>query len=190
MTKIIGISGVSGAGKSTLSKALATHLQATYISWDDFDDISTGPEDYVDWYNRGQDYSEWNYISLAKALRLLKSEQAVLNPANHCLLDPTEFIIFDAPLGRLHHQSGQYIDIWIHIKVPLDISLSRRLIRDYKNTDKSKDELLIELEFYLNKARPLFFDDKLNDTADLVLNGGLSTDVQVQLIQDFLNSNR
>lgn len=143
MTKIIGISGVSGAGKTTLSKALATHLRATYIGWDDFDSLSSGPEDYIDWYNRGQDYNEWNYLSLANTLRLLKSQQAVLNPSDHCLIDPTEFIIFDAPLGRLHQQSGQYIDISIHIEVPLDISLSRRILRDYKNTDKSKDDLAL-----------------------------------------------
>jgi uridine kinase len=53
--KIIGISGKTGAGKTTLGQAFAKPLQATFVCWDDFDDISEGPEDYVDWYKRGQD---------------------------------------------------------------------------------------------------------------------------------------
>ncbi len=45
---IIGISGITGAGKSTLAKALSLDLKATLISWDDFDDISLEPEDYIE----------------------------------------------------------------------------------------------------------------------------------------------
>ena len=46
--QIIGISGNMGAGKSTLARALAVDLQATVFGWDEFDEISNGPYDYVD----------------------------------------------------------------------------------------------------------------------------------------------
>ncbi|HXW53424.1 MAG TPA: hypothetical protein VEL47_04880 [Myxococcota bacterium] len=44
MARIIGISGISGAGTTTTTKALAEALNATALYWDDFDDISSGPE--------------------------------------------------------------------------------------------------------------------------------------------------
>lgn len=47
---IVGISGISGAGKSTLTSALQKEINATLLAWDNFDEISTGPYDYVDWY--------------------------------------------------------------------------------------------------------------------------------------------
>ena len=84
-------------------------------------------------------------------------------------------IIFDAPLGRFHPQTGVFIDTWIHINVPLDISLCRWVLRNYKNTDKSKEELLNELEFYLNESRPLFDDSEFKDKADLIIDGMDST---------------
>lgn len=51
--KIIGISGNMGAGKTTLAQALQQDLSSTLLCWDDFDAISTGPSDYVEWYHRG-----------------------------------------------------------------------------------------------------------------------------------------
>ena len=183
---IIGISGNMGAGKTTLAKALAIDLQATVFGWDEFDEISHGPDDYVDWYKRGENYIEWNYQHLADVLKSLKSKQSILHPALNCILHPTKYIIFDAPLGRLHPQTGQYIDICIHIEVPLDVSLCRHLIRNFKGNDKTKEELVAELEYYLEHSRPLFFDDQLKNNADLILDGMLSTEKQIEVIKKYL----
>ncbi|KTD41609.1 hypothetical protein [Legionella parisiensis] len=60
MATILGISGVSGAGKSTLAETLAKELRAMLISWDEFDEISLAPANYVAWHQSGQDYREWN----------------------------------------------------------------------------------------------------------------------------------
>jgi len=188
--KVIGISGKTGAGKTTLTKALAQALQATTVHWDDFDEISEGPEDYVDWYKRGQDYKEWNYKALADVLQSLKSNKSITHPVLGELLAPTQYIVFDAPLGRLHEQTGQYIDRCIHLEVPLDVSLSRWLIRDFKSTDKTKDELLEELEFYLSHSRPLFFDDELKESADLCIDGMLRIDQQVEVILSDLQTQK
>lgn len=187
--QIIGVSGVTGAGKSTLAAALAKEFDATLICWDDFDSISKGPEDYVNWFNCGQDYSEWNYSELANVLELLQSKHSCIHPVQNQQLASTDLIFFDAPLGRLHHQTGQFIDVLIHIEVLLDVSLSRRLIRDFK-TSETNDALLKELEFYLNVSRPLYFNDKLKDGADLILDGLLPTQIQVQSIMKFLSSLR
>lgn len=187
---IIGISGNMGSGKSTLSKALSQALEATLISWDEFDDISIHPEDYVAWYHKGQDYGAWNYQELANCLRQLKSKKEVSHPVFKTVLNPTEFIIFDAPLGRLHTQTGTYIDTWVHLDVPLDVSLCRWLIRDYKNSDRTKDDLLTEIEFYLTTSRPLFIDDEMQQKADLVVNGMLTVDEEVKDVLRCVNGKR
>lgn len=183
---IIGISGVTGSGKTTLVNRLAQGLNATALYWDDFDDISISPPDYVDWYHRGQDYNEWDYSALADVLKTLKTKQSVLHPALKQELQPTEYIIFDAPLGRLHQQTGKFIDVCIHLEVPLDISLCRRLIRDFKEANNTKEELLEELEFYLSNSRPLFFDDTLKVSADLIIDGTLTIENQVSEVKNKL----
>lgn len=147
---IIGISGKTGAGKSTLAKALSQDLKATLISWDDFDDISLEPEDYIEWYHKGCNYSEFQRKSLAVVLASLKAKHEVIHPVLNTLLSPSEYIIFDAPLGKLHKQTGEYIDTCVHIEVPLDISLCRRVLRDFDDKLKTKENLLEEIGFYLN----------------------------------------
>lgn len=185
---IIGISGVTGAGKTTLVNSLAQELKASVLYWDDFDGTSTSPPDYVDWYYRGQDFSEWDYATLADVLKALKSKQSVIHPTTKQELQTTEFIIFDAPLGRLHQQTGKFIDICIHLEVPLDISLCRRLIRDFTPKDKTKDELINELQLYLSDSRPLFFDDKLKAKADFIVDGTLTTEYQIKSIKKYLQN--
>lgn len=185
--QLIGISGKTGAGKSTLAKALSQDLKATLISWDDFDDISLEPEDYIEWYYKGCNYSEFQRESLAMVLASLKAKKEVIHPVLNTSLYPTEYIVFDAPLGKLHKQTGQYIDICIHIEVPLDISLCRRVLRDFDDKLKSKEDLLEEISFYLNHSRPLFFDDDLKKNATLVVDGLLSTEIQLQVIKNYLN---
>ncbi|WP_454783118.1 AAA family ATPase [Legionella sp. WA2022007384] len=190
MATVLGISGVSGAGKSTLSTMLAKSLRALQINWDEFDEISIAPQDYVEWYQGGQDYQEWNYRELATVLQGLKAGHSMVHPITQDRLKPREFIIFDAPLGRLHQQTGQYIDVCIHIEVPLDVSLCRRVLRDFKEEKKEKMELMAELEFYLDKARPLFFDEQLKKNADFIIDGMFPTEFQIQLIKRFLGQKK
>lgn len=188
MIKIIGISGNMGSGKTTLAKSLAKYLQATIISWDDFDDISKGPENYIDWYNRGQNYKEWDYKDLSYTIESLLQGKTTIHPVLKHELTPTKYIIFDAPLGRLHEQTGRYIDICIHIEVPLDVSICRWLLRDFSTADKTKEDLLNEIEFYLKHSRPLFIDDELKQSSDLIINGMLPIQKEIEEIEIYLNS--
>ncbi len=189
MIKIIGISGIGGAGKSVLTNKLGEALNATRIFWDDFDEISEEPEDYIGWYNSNQNYDAWRYDALADTLKKLKNGEIIICPATQKKLSPTNPIIFDAPLGRKHTATGQYIDFLIWLNTPLDIALARRLLRDFR--DKSNlncKELFEELDFYLNSSRPLYtMADKDTGQYDLVLDGSLPIDDQLKIVLNSVN---
>ncbi|KTD18328.1 uridine kinase [Legionella jordanis] len=52
------------------------------ISWDDFDEILKAPLDYVEWYKRGQEYSQSEYDKLTYVLAELKTQNEVTHPVN------------------------------------------------------------------------------------------------------------
>lgn len=172
MSRIIAISGISGAGKTTLTRALATRHHASHLSWDDFDGISVHPDDYLDWFQGGRDYSEWNYAELARMLRALKMSEATIHPVTSERVLPTALVFFEAPLGRLHGQTAGMIDLALHVSLPKDIALCRRLIRDYGAADElSLEDLMDELRFYAGDGHELFDDSALVEAADIVIDG-------------------
>ena len=177
MVKVIGISGVGGAGKSVLTNALGKALNATILFWDDFDEISKDPENYIEWYNTSKDYSEWKYDSLAEVLKQLKMRKKIVCPATKKELIPTDYIVFDAPLGRKHIATGQYIDYSIFLNTPLDVALARRILRDFREkSNLNITEIFEELDFYLTSSRPLYemhYDEK---EYDFIVDGTLPVD--------------
>lgn len=189
MTKIIGISGIAGSGKSIITKELGKALSATTIFWDDFDEISESPANYIEWYKSDRNYNAWKYDALANVLRKLKMNEKVICPATKNELIPTNYIAFDAPLGRKHIATGRYIDFSVYLDTPLDIALARRLLRDYK--DKNNDKIIDELNFYLVSSRPLYvMDYDWKKECDLIVDGTLSIDKQIQTISSNLHEKK
>lgn len=184
MVKIIGISGIGGAGKSVLTKSLGKALNATIIFWDDFDEISEDPKDYIEWYQTSRNFDEWKYDSLADVLKKLNSGEKVICPATQKELIPTEYIVFDAPLGRQHTATGQYIDYLIFLNTPLDVALARRILRDYRDTNNLNiSEIFDELDFYIHSSRPLYtMHYKLEETYDLIIDGSISVKKNIEII--------
>ncbi|NNM44135.1 MAG: AAA family ATPase [Chlamydiae bacterium] len=178
---IIGISGIAGAGKSTLIKKLAEALHATTLFWDDYDEISSGPKDYVEWYKSSRDYDEWVYAALANTLKKLKEEKKVVCPATKKELVPTKYILLDAPLGYCHKATGQHIDFLICLDTPPDIALARRLLRDHQSHSECK-KMKEDLEYYLAYSRPLFILTSEQKKSDLLLNGSLPLEKQEQIV--------
>lgn len=114
-------------------------------------------------------------------LQKLRNNERIICPVSKKELIPTNYIVFDAPLGRKHVATGQYIDFSVYLNTPLDIALARRLLRDY--TDKNNEKIIDELNFYLTDSRPLYvMDYEWKDSCDLVIDGSLPIDKQISLI--------
>jgi uridine kinase/ADP-ribose pyrophosphatase YjhB (NUDIX family) len=177
--KIIGISGVSGAGKTTLARQLGETLNATTLFWDDYDPISTGPEDYVAWYHSHErNTNAWHYEALEHVLQNLKNKKSICCPATQRLLVPTSLIIFDAPMGYSHQATGQYIDFLIFLDTAPDIALARRLLRD-----SGVQNFVEELHYYLDASRPVYLSTyEERENSDLIVDGNLSIQDQEALI--------
>lgn len=192
MVTIIGISGVGGSGKTTLVEALGKVLKATTVLWDDYDPLSQGPDDYIAWYENSRDCNDWKYDALAETLSSLKHGKTVFCPATRRELAPTEYVIFDAPLGRKHEATGQWIDLLVFLDTPPDIALARRIIRDYHASKGSEDKDIVEeLEHYLAKARPVYMESyNGKEECDLLLDGSLSLEMLESQVLGCLRSSR
>lgn len=187
-TIVIAISGISGSGKTTVSEFLAYKTGQTVIHWDAYDDISTSPPDYVKWYDAGspKGYDAWDYPKLAYDLSKLKTGETIISSATGEKLIATPIIFFDAPMGKDHSQTKPYIDYWIHLDTPLDISLSQRILRDYNENSTSK-EILDAIKYYREKSRPMFLNWPI-ERPDKTVDGSLPFDILIQEILDDLRS--
>lgn len=188
MTKIIGISGISGAGTTTITKALGERLEATMLFWDDFDEISQGPDDYVEWFTRSGDYANWHYPALEHVLRELKEGRSLEHPVTRERLIATELVILDSSMGRKHEATGRFVDFQIHLDTSMDVALARRLVRDYcDERAPKKNDIIAELEWYLQVGRPLFVATDIKETADLVVDGDSLVEDVVTIIASRLS---
>lgn len=184
MSIIIGVSGCSGSGKTTFVQYISSKHECLVLDWDDFDKVSRSPKSYLEWFERGHDASEFDYSLLADLLKQLKHNQAIQHPITKKTFEPTPYILVCLPLGKTHIQTAQYVDLFIHLDVPLDISLARRTYRDLVDMDIDKNTVANDLKLYLEGFRPLFTMKEVKELSDLVLDGSKSL---ADLYQDFLN---
>lgn len=111
--RIIAISGIPGAGKTSLATALARHLHADLICFDDFEQLThMSPEELHMWLAQGAE---------------LKPEMAP--GLNAAIARAGPKIVLDHPFGRLWPGLEQSLSYMIWLDCPLDIALTRKLLR-------------------------------------------------------------
>ena len=180
---VTGISSVSGGGKTAVSQRLAELLQdAVTLCFDDYD-TNIHPEDLEAWLSEGANYNAWQTPVLTRDLQALKTGNHIASPVDGSTVSPAEYIVFDAPLGRAHCDTGRFIDFMVFIDTPLDVAMARRLLRDIaRHAEAGAADAVkgveVELTSYLNGARLLYveFQNKIKGKCDLVLDGCLTVD--------------
>jgi hypothetical protein len=155
---------------------------AVTLHFDEYDDTNIHPEDLQEWFRTGADYNAWQTPVLTRALEALTAGEPATSPVDGSEISAAPYIVFDAPLGRAHADSGRFIDLMVFIDAPLDVAMARRLIRDFKDggvrVAEGLDGMVRECRGYLDGARPLYvkMKERHTPTCDLILDGCLSVD--------------
>ena len=181
---IIGISSVTGGGKTAVTQRLVKVLEdAVALHFDDYDDTNIHPVDLQRWYATGADYDVYETPVFTNHLQALKVGRSIRYPTGNVAVGPAKYVVADAPLGRAHSESGRFIDLMVFIDTPLDVALTRRMLRDIdRQNGRTSDEALHyvkdELSGYLAQARPIYeeFQERMRATSDVIVDGTLSID--------------
>jgi len=183
---VIGICSPSGGGKTSLVEKLSELIEDSMtLHFDDFGDPFWNIKNFKEWIRQGADLNELSTAKLVTDLRALKTGKTILSPKNQEVVEPKKFILFDTLVGRAQNTTGQFIDFLVYIDVPLELALSRRIMRslteiqtDTLHTEKTRqkiDKLNAYLAAYSGQTGPrqiyLAIQKQVKPLSNLVLNG-------------------
>jgi uridine kinase len=195
--KVIGLSSYTAGGKTTLARRLAELLNAPLLIWDDYDEAGfmTHPKDWCSWLAEGASSNAWSVPRLAQDLAKLKRGEPIISVVDGSSLSPTPYILFEAPLGYEHLETGKHIDFMVFIDTPLDVAMARRVLRDYfGDLSTLSDELAMtlksEMESYLEFSRAAYLnmDKTVKLSADLIVDGTLPVETLATQILERLET--
>jgi len=164
---VVAITGVSGAGKSSvIRRSLELLGEGAALYFDDYRETSEYPPDLKEWVDRGLDVDEFKTPHLAEELRRMRADPAAT------------VILVEEPFGKMRREMAGLIDLAIHIDVPPDVLLARRLLRRIEEEDATTDKLESDLHYHLMTGRHI---DALATAAekrdaDVVVDGTKSVD--------------
>ena len=106
------------------------------------------------------------------------------------MVESKKYVLFDTLVGRAQHETGQFIDVLVYLDVPLELALSRRMLRSLveiqttilngEKTQENIESLREYLEAYSGQTGPrqiyLAIQNQVKPLADIVLDGEKSTD--------------
>lgn len=162
---VIALSSVSGGGKTAVVSRLNNILQnSNAIYFDDYE--FAGPDDICDWVQRGADYSEWDLAPMIGDVENIISD----NPMN------LDYLLLDYPFAYIHNGMGKLIDFTVFIDTPLDIAMSRRILRDFK--EASSERIINETENYLLQGRDAYLEmlNTIRPNCNLIIDGSFSVE--------------
>lgn len=198
MTKkaiIIGISGPSASGKSLLANTIVNELgseQVVVISEDAYYknniDLPFAAREKINY-----DHPDaFDHTLLCEHLRLLQQGESVQIPvyshAEHMRLTETRevgkhtIIVLEGILLFTDKALRELMDIRIFMSTPLDICLTRRLVRDVVERQRSFESVIHQYE---TTVRPMYlqFIEPSSRYADIIVPKGGENRIAIDMIQ-------
>jgi uridine kinase len=181
---VIAVSGTSGAGKTAVVNRVAALLgNVVLLHFDDYVVINNNAADIRVWLEGGASPDEFKTPRLPGDLRKLIAGEIVQLQDDRGLLEPAEFILIEEPFGRSRSEIGSLIAFAVHLDVPADVAIARRIIRAIEAQPPPEDEAMVryvhhELKTYLAAGREAYIaaESAAIQAADMVLDGLQSVD--------------
>jgi len=143
---VVAVSGMSGAGKSSVIRRAVEILgDAAALFFDDYVASSSYPPDLKEWVEHGANVDEWKTPVMAADLRKLRDSAVAV-------------ILIEEPFGKLRGEMTPLIDLAVHIEVPADVLLARRLLRrieEERDAAELIDRLHLDMTRHLTLGREL-----------------------------------
>jgi len=194
-TIIIGISGPSASGKSLLANTIVNELgsdQVVVISEDSYYKNNSHLS-YDERSNINYDHPDaFDHELLCEHLRKLQTGQSVEIPiyshSQHIRLPETQLIgrhtiiVLEGILLFSDKPLRELMDIRIFMSTPLDICLTRRLMRDVVERHRSFESVLHQYE---TTVRPMFlqFIEPSSRYADIIVPRGGENRIAIDMIK-------
>jgi uridine kinase len=176
---VIALSGPSGAGKSTLIQELSLRFgSAVVLRIDDYEATSIYP-DTAQWLADGADPNAFHSPQFVADLCALRSGMTIFSPETSIAIQPTRFVLVEEPFGRGRDQMRDLIDFVIHIEIPFEIALARKLLRQnaFLPWEQDPDVFIVHLReflmWYLSVGRAFYLAirNRVLEQCDLVVDG-------------------
>jgi len=187
---VVAVSGTSGSGKSTVIARLLDHLgEATRLHFDDYIVLGNDVAEITAWLEGGANPNWVETPRLVEDLDRLVGGNLFPRCDDDAPLHPAPFVILEEPFGRARDEMAPLIDLAVHLEVPLDIALGRRILRAIREEAAATHAELVadiedQMQAFLHGGRAAYqaIDRSARGAADLVLDGLLPAEDLARLI--------
>lgn len=195
---VVAVSGPSGAGKSSLIEAVATRLgRIARLHFDDYVTLGNDIGTIAAWLEDGADPNRVATPRLADDLRRLADGGGTDGTGDRAPAGPVDVVILEEPFGRSRDEVGPLIDMAVHIDVPPDLALARRILRLLGERRDRGDAAVLDdaegqLRAFLAVGRAAYqaADRAARAAADLMLDGTLPVEALAEALLSAIAARR
>ena len=182
---VLALAGPPGAGKSTLASLLQQrHPAARAISFDQYQPLTGLSQTQISkWFAEGADLGEVDHVAIVAELKRRTENRPGLAP----------LVLFETPFGRIHRETGAFIDALVWVDTPLDLALSRAVLAFTRNAQRDMappDFMAWQIRymtFYpVVRAMYLAQRERVAPGADLIIDGSRPPEASVESIERLL----